>query len=124
MAAAMFSDLPLNGKKCVCILSGGNIDVNILSRVITRGLITSGRNTMLQIALEDKPGQLEGVSHIISQCGGNVIAVHHERSDPNMPISSCILRVGLETASFEQIRTIRQKLTEEGLMIYDTEASF
>jgi len=124
VAAAMFSDLPLNGKKCVCILSGGNIDVNILSRVITRGLITSGRNTMLQIALEDKPGQLEGVSHIISQCGGNVIAVHHERSDPNMPISSCILRVGLETASFEQIRTIRQKLTEEGFMIYDTEASF
>jgi len=124
VAAAMFSDLPLNGKKCVCILSGGNIDVNILSRVITRGLITSGRNTMLQIALEDKPGQLEGVSHIISQCGGNVIAVHHERFDPNMPISSCILRVGLETASFEQIRTIRQKLTEEGFMIYDTEASF
>ncbi|MBQ9031947.1 MAG: threonine ammonia-lyase [Parasporobacterium sp.] len=117
VAAAMFSDLPLEGKKTVCILSGGNIDVNILSRVITRGLITSGRNTMLQIALEDKPGQLEGVSHIISECGGNVISVHHERSDPNMPISSCILRVGMETASFEQIRRIRETLTAEGFHI-------
>ncbi|MBR3402771.1 MAG: threonine ammonia-lyase [Parasporobacterium sp.] len=117
VAAAMFSDLPLEGKKTVCILSGGNIDVNILSRVITRGLITSGRNTMLQIALEDKPGQLEGVSRIIAECGGNVIAVHHERSDPNTPISSCILRVGMETASFEQIRKIREKLTEEGFHI-------
>ena len=72
---------------------------------------------MLQIALEDKPGQLEGVSRIIAECGGNVIAVHHERSDPNTPISSCILRVGMETASFEQIRKIREKLTEEGFHI-------
>ena len=117
VAAAMFSNLPLDGKKTVCILSGGNIDVNILSRVITRGLITSGRSTMLQIALEDKPGQLEGVSRIIAECGGNVIAVHHERSDPNTPISSCTLRVGMETASFEQIRKIREKLTEEGFHI-------
>jgi len=124
VAAAMFSDLPLEGKKCVCILSGGNIDVNILSRVITRGLITSGRNTMLQIALEDKPGQLEGVSRIISQCGGNVISVHHERSDPNMPISSCILRVGMETASFEQIQNIRNELTKAGFRIYDADSSF
>ena len=116
-AAAMFSDLPLEGKKTVCILSGGNIDVNILSRVITRGLITSGRNTMLQIALEDKPGQLEGVSRIISNCGGNVIAVHHERSDANMPISSCILRVGMETRSFEQIEQIRNELKEAGFNI-------
>ena len=117
VAAAMFSGLPLEGRKTVCILSGGNIDVNILSRVITRGLITSGRNTTLQIALEDKPGQLEGVSRVISRCGGNVIAVHHERSDANMPIASCILRVGMETTSFEQIDLIRKSLTEEGFRI-------
>ena len=124
VAAAMFSDLPLEGKKTVCILSGGNIDVNILSRVITRGLITSGRNTMLQIALEDKPGQLEGVSKIISDCGGNVISVHHERSDPNMPISSCILRIGMETASFEQIRMIKEALAEANFRILDTASPF
>lgn len=117
VAAAMFSDLPLDGKKTVCILSGGNIDVNILSRVITRGLITSGRSAMLQIALEDKPGQLEGVSHIISKCGGNVISVHHERSDANMPIASCILRVGMETRSFEQIEEIRNELIRAGFQI-------
>ena len=120
VAAAMFSDLPLDGKKTVCILSGGNIDVNILSRVITRGLITSGRNTLLQIALEDKPGQLQGVSNIIAECGGNVISVHHERSDPNMPISSCTLRIGMETRSFEQIREIRDRLTAAGFHIVST----
>ena len=117
IAAAMFSDLPLEGKKTVCIVSGGNIDVNILSRVITRGLITSGRNTTLTIALEDKPGQLVGVSQVISKCGGNVTAVHHERSDANMPISSCVLRVGMETKSFEQIEEIRRELKKAGFHI-------
>ena len=117
VAAAMFHKLPIEGKKVVCIVSGGNIDVNILSRVITRGLVTAGRNSMLQIALEDKPGQLVGVSEIISRCGANVVSVRHERSDPNMAISSCFLRVGMETRDFAQIEQIRGELTKAGFQI-------
>ena len=117
VAAAMFHKLPIIGKKVVCLVSGGNIDVNILSRVITRGLVTSGRNANLVIALEDKPGQLVGVSNIISSCGANVISVRHERSDPNMAISSCFLRVGMETRDFAQIDEIRRRLTEAGFEI-------
>ena len=113
----MFHKLPIQGKKVVCLVSGGNIDVNILSRVITRGLVTSGRNANLVIALEDKPGQLVGVSEIISQCGANVVSVRHERSDPNMAISSCFLRVGMETRDFAQIEEIRRRLTEAGFEI-------
>ena len=101
----------------MCLVSGGNIDVNILSRVITRGLVTSGRNANLLIALEDKPGQLVGVSEIIAACGANVVGVRHERSDPNMAISSCFLRVSMETRDFEQIAQIRAKLTEAGFQI-------
>lgn len=114
VAAAMFGKLPIHGKRVVCLVSGGNIDVNILSRVITRGLVKSGRNTTLQIALEDKPGQLEGVSRIISSCGGNVVSVHHERSDANMPIASCYLKIGMETRDFAQIEEIRQALIAAG----------
>lgn len=117
VAAALFHKVPIQGEKTVCILSGGNIDVNILSRVITRGLVTSGRMAALQIALEDKPGQLVGVSEIISRCGGNVISVHHERSDANMPISSCYLKVGMETRSFEQIHEIENSLRQAGFQI-------
>ena len=117
VAAALFHKVPIQGKKTVCILSGGNIDVNILSRVITRGLVTSGRMAALQIALEDKPGQLVGVSEIISRCGGNVISVHHERSDANRPISSCYLKVGMETRSFEQIQEIENTLRQAGFQI-------
>ena len=117
VAAAMFHKLPIEGKKVVCLISGGNIDVNILSRVITRGLVTAGRNAMLQIALEDKPGQLLGVSQIVSECGANVVSVHHERSDANMAVTSCFLKVGMETRDFEQIAEIRRRLTEAGFKI-------
>ncbi len=117
VAAAMFNKLPLDGKKVVCLVSGGNIDVNILSRVITRGLVTSGRNANLVIALEDKPGQLVGVSEIISRCGANVVSVRHERSDPNMAISSCFLRVGMETRDFAQIEQIHKELKAAGFKI-------
>lgn len=117
VAAAMFGKLPIEGKKTVCLVSGGNIDVNILSRVITRGLVTSGRTTTLQIALEDKPGQLVGVSQIISRCGGNVISVHHERSDANMAIASCFLKIGMETRDFAQIEQIKAELEKAGFTI-------
>ena len=122
VAAAMFGRLPLEGKKVVCLVSGGNIDVNILSRVITRGLVMGGRNSVLQIALEDKPGQLLGVSRIISECGGNVVSVHHERSDANMAIASCFLKIGMETRDFEQIRTIKERLTAAGFRIVSDRA--
>ncbi len=117
VAAAMFDKLPIAGKKTVCLVSGGNIDVNILSRVITRGLVMGGRNSVLQIALEDKPGQLVGVAEIVSRCGGNVVAVHHERSDANMAISSCFLKIGMETRDFAQIQTIKDELTNAGFKI-------
>ena len=114
VAAVLFHKLPVEGKKVVCIVSGGNIDVNILSRVITRGLLTSGRNVSLTIALKDKPGQLQEVSEIIARCGGNVVSVHHDRSDANMAITSCFLKLGLETRDHAQIVQIQKELTQAG----------
>ena len=117
VAAALFGKLPIAGKKTVCLVSGGNIDVNILSRVITRGQVTSGRKTNLMIALEDKPGQLTRVSDIVSSCGANVISVHHDRSDANMAITSCFLKLGLETRDAAQIEEIKSKLSAEGFKL-------
>ncbi len=119
VAAALFEKLPIAGKKAVCVVSGGNIDVNILSRVITRGLVTDGRNSMLRIALEDKPGQLQSVSEIIARCGGNVVSVQYERSDANMAISSCYLMIGMETRDFAQIQAIKDELAQNGFQIAD-----
>ena len=114
VAAVLFHKLPVEGKKVVCIVSGGNIDVNILSRVITRGLLTSGRNVSLTIALTDKPGQLQEVSEIIARCGGNVVSVHHDRSDANMAITSCFLKLALQTRDHAQNVQIQNELTQAG----------
>lgn len=117
VAATLFNKINLENKKTVCLLSGGNIDVNILSRVITRGLVNSGRNANLTIALVDKPGQLEGVSRIVSEHGGNVVSVQYDRSDPNMAINTCYLKLALETRNHAQIQEIADALNENGFII-------
>ena len=117
VAAALFHKLPIEGKKVVCLVSGGNIDVNILNRVITRGLVMSGRKSNLTIALEDKPGQLQQVADIVSRCGSNVVSVLHDGSDPNMPISSCFLKLTLETRDNTQVEQIRQELAQAGFQL-------
>lgn len=117
VAAAMFDKIDLKGKKTVCILSGGNIDVTILSRVINRGLLMSGRNCQLNIELIDKPGQLLSVSRIIAEHGGNVTAVHHEHLGAGSDVNGCYLRVTLETRNFEHIEQIKNALTDAGIKI-------
>lgn len=117
VAAAMFGKLPLQGKRTVCVISGGNIDVNILSRVINRGLAMSGRKATLAIKLTDKPGQLVQVSTIIAELGANVVSVDYDLSDPDLPISACTLRVGMETRDQAQIDAIKERLVDEGFQI-------
>ena len=114
VAAVMYNKLDCKDKNVVCIVSGGNIDVNILNRVITRGLIMSGRRHTLTIALVDKPGQLTDVSQTIASCGGNVISVSYDNSDPNMAITSCFLRIVLETRDASQVEDIRNALSKRG----------
>ncbi len=117
VAAAMFGKINLQGKKAVCLLSGGNIDVTILSRVIKRGLIMSGRNCQLNIELMDKPGQLKNVSRIIADLGGNVTSVHHERANEGSDVNGCYLRIVLETRNFAHIEEIKKGLTEFGFKL-------
>ena len=119
VAAAMFNKVPIKGKKTVCLVSGGNIDVTILSRVIKRGLLKSGRSDSINIELMDKPGQLKTVSSIIADLGGNVIAIHHERASEGTDINGCYLRIVLETRNFEHITAIRQTLTDSGFKIVE-----
>ena len=122
VAAAIFNKLPIKGKKTVCLISGGNIDVNILSRVITRGQITTGRKADLVIVLDDRPGQLRQVSEIVSNCGANVVGVQHNRSDVNMPITGCYLKLELETRDQSQIDEIKTKLLEAGFTLLNNNA--
>ena len=117
VAAVMFDKVPVKGKKVVALVSGGNIDVTILSRVIKRGLLMSGRNHTLCIELSDKPGQLKQVSAIIADLGANVISVHHERASETMDINGCYLRIVLETRNHQHISEITSALTGAGFKL-------
>lgn len=117
VAAAMFGKLDIAGKKTICLLSGGNIDVTILSRVIKRGLLMSGRTCQLMIELADKPGQLKNVSRIIADLGGNVISVHHERANEGSDVTGCYLRIMLETRNYDHIKEIKKALTDFGFKL-------
>lgn len=117
VAAVMFDKVPVKGKKVVALVSGGNIDVTILSRVIKRGLLMSGRNHTLCIELMDKPGQLKQVSAIIAELGANVISIHHERASETMDINGCYLRIVLETRNHEHINEITDALTSAGFKL-------
>ena len=117
VAAAMFNKVPIKGKKTVCLVSGGNIDVNTLSRVITRGLSKSGRNYSFIIDLDDKPGQLSGVCNVVAQQGGNVISVAHERINSSSAINGCTIRMELETRDHDHIKSIREALTGAGYKV-------
>lgn len=117
VAAAMFHKFPLEGKRVVSLISGGNIDVTSLSRVIERGLMKSGRTSNLLIELVDKPGQLKDVSRIIADCGGNVTSVHHERNGETESINGCYLRLTLETRNYDHVQQITQALRSEGFKI-------
>ena len=116
VAAVMFDKFNLKGKRIVAVVSGGNIDVTSLSRVIDRGLLKSGRSSSLLIELIDKPGQLKEISRIIADCGGNVTGVHYEKGNTES-VNGCFLRIEMETRDFEHVNLITKTLRDEGFKL-------
>lgn len=118
VAAIMNGKIPdIDGKNVCCIVSGGNIDVTILSRVIERGLKMGGRTADIVIALSDKPGQLSGVSQIIADQGANVVSVNYDSTDLDMNITDCYLKIGVETRNFEHIVSVKKALADAGFKV-------
>ena len=118
VAAVMNGKIPdIDGKNVCCLVSGGNIDVTILSRVIERGLKMGGRTADIVIALSDKPGQLAGVSKIISDQGANVVSVNYDSTDLDMNITDCYLKIGVETRNFEHIVAVKKALLDAGFQV-------
>ena len=120
VAAALSGKIPLKGKKTALIVSGGNIDVTILSRVIDRALIKEGRIADITVELIDKPGQLLEVASIIAEKGANVTGVFHDKNGNEANINNCTLRVKMETRDRSHIDEIKKALSEAGFKIVGT----
>ena len=117
LAAIHFKKLPIQGKKVVALLSGGNIDVTILSRVIQRGLVTSGRYSELNIELLDRPGELTRISSFISTLGANVVLVNHTRGNVDNDVNACFLHIAMETRDFAHFNEIKKALQDVGYQV-------
>ena len=104
--------------KVAAVVSGGNIDVTMISRIIEKGLLRAGRVSKLRILMQDRPGQLEIVSRIIGSNGANVMAVHHDRTDVDLDIRDAILEITMETQDREHASHIIDALREAGFTVY------
>ncbi len=111
VAAAMFGKIDTTKRKTVCLVSGGNVDVTTLSRVITKGLSKSGRIVEITTKISDKPGSLLQLLQIVADTGANIVNVSHAREAYDSDVGACIVTMVLETRDHAHIREIREQLT-------------
>ncbi len=121
VAAVIFDKVPeVKGKNIVCVISGGNIDVSILSRVITKGLTKTGRITEIKTKVIDKPGQLINLLQLISNAGANIITIDHQREAKQSEVNSCIVSMVLETKNLVHSQEICDVLQQNGYEIFES----
>ncbi|MEJ8737714.1 threonine ammonia-lyase [Erysipelotrichaceae bacterium HCN-30851] len=114
VAAAMFNKVDLENHKCVAVLSGGNIDVNLLSKIIDLGLVKTGRKAVINLNVIDKPGNLSRVIELISQTGANIISVNHNRIQNAILFNQCRVGIIIETNNQAHIDEVMRILKENG----------
>ncbi len=100
-------------KKVVLIISGGNIDVNLIDRIIENGLIESKRRVKMNILLDDSPGALFHLAQILKEAEANVLQVHHKRDVPFIPLDQSIVEATLECRGESHYNDIFDKVKKE-----------
>jgi threonine dehydratase len=100
--------------KIVALVSGGNIDVNMLSRIIDKGLVKGGRKIFLDTLIPDRPGTLWRLLNLVAETGANVLSVTHNRSTRDVAIGYAKVELELETVNEEHVEKIKNVLTETG----------
>lgn len=119
VAAVMFDKVPeAKGKNTVCVVSGGNIDVTTLSRVITKGLVKTGRITEIETKVVDKPGQLANLLKIVAETGANIISIEHHREDAKSEVNSTVVSLALETRDTAHSEELCKTLQDNGYELY------
>jgi len=117
LAAAINRKIDLDGKKLVCVLSGGNIDVSFIHKIVEKGLINRGRQMKFQTVMLDIPGSLEHFAHIVAGCGANITMFQHDRLRADLNINEAIIHVVCEVAGFEHGKELVSKLQQAGYKV-------
>ena len=117
LAALVNRKVALAGKTVVLILSGGNIDVNLISRIIERGLVKDGRVVRLAVLLRDRPGALAGLTRLVAECRANVLHIQHDRAFSRARIGDTEVELTLETSGRDHIDAVKRHLAEAGYAV-------
>jgi threonine dehydratase len=117
LAALLHRPLGLAGGRVALVLSGGNIDVTMLARIIERGLVKDGRLVRLLVVLQDRPGSLARLTALIAEERANILQINHDRAFSRQPIGSTAVELTLETSGRKQIDALRQRLEAGGYSI-------
>lgn len=117
IAAAMYHKVNTEGKTVCALLSGGNVDVTMLERILTRGLAKEGRTVSFSTVLPDQPHALASFLEVVSSLGANVLDVNHERRNTKAAIGSCVVNLSLETRDKAHIQEIFGSLRRKGYVV-------
>jgi len=112
VAAAMYGKVDMRGKSVVCLVSGGNVDVNVVAQIISKGLKKTGRVIAIETVLEDKPCQLRELLDVFSHLDANILTIGHDRDNAEVDVGKCVVDISLETRGREHadqiVATLRQ----------------
>lgn len=114
LAAVLSNRFDFKGKRVVCVLSGGNIDVSFIHKIIEKGLVSRGRQMRLSVVLADKPGSLEELAHVMSINGANIISVQYDRVSADITLNETILHIAFEASGFEHGKRVIDALNNAG----------
>jgi len=117
--AALLAGLPpgLAGRKVVALVSGGNVDSNLLGRIIDRGLVRAGRIFRFSVVLPDRPGALAGLLGLLARQEANVLGVAHDRHARDLPPDQSRVRLEVETSGFDHARELAEGLSRAGYQV-------
>ncbi len=117
LAGALKLKNQLKGKRVILLVSGGNIDINLLDRIIGHGLVKAGRLYRLQMMLPDRPAELSRVLALIGGLGANVRAIDHDRTQRDLALGAALVEMELETRGPDHIDMIRRELNNHGYKV-------
>ena len=113
VAACLYNKVDMS-KKTVCVVSGGNVDVTTLNRIITKGMIKTGRIVEVQTKVGDKPGQLNRLLQLIAENCANIMSIVHKREDKAADVNTCVVSLVLETRNAEHVKKLHDSMTAAG----------
>lgn len=117
LAAAINHKLDLDGKRVVCVLSGGNIDVSFIQKIVEKGLVARGRQLQFKTIMPDIPGSMGHFTTLLAKTGANIIMMQHDRRHADLHLNETIVHITCEVSGTQHGDEVIQSLAECGYRI-------